>query len=413
MSAITFESFLGPFAATLPPPNHDNPQTLVPALIGTQAALTVLVIVFVGTRFYTRLVVMRMFGWDDFIIGLAAATSIALMAVTSMATTKGTGYHLWDVEPAEISDGFRYTYWIVLLFYPITTLTKISVCIGYLGLFPGKKNRLFCYVMIGYSSMYGVALFFAHVFQCTPISVFWNEPFDPGNGCINKLALYTTAAALNSLGDLLVYLWPVRFLFKLQMPLKHRLGLIILFSLGCCVFAVSLLRITYLPSTLSSIDIFYNSARLHLVAAVEEAAGIICGCLPAAKALLKHSFPATFGRIDPAACASGSAASVASKRASRYEEYRRSVVVEAAAAAAAAAAGRWDVEKGDGDREEGVVGRDGDGVVKERGGGLKGGLVGRSASVAWSEGTKVEGEREGVVDEEGGGGGGGGGGVER
>ncbi|EOD49275.1 putative integral membrane protein [Neofusicoccum parvum UCRNP2] len=167
MSAITFESFLGPFAATLPPPNHDNPQTLVPALIGTQAALTVLVILFVGTRFYTRLVVMRMFGWDDFIIGLAAATSIALMAVTSMATTKGTGYHLWDVEPAEISDGFRYTYWIVLLFYPITTLTKISVCIGYLGLFPGKKNRLFCYVMIGYSSMYGVALFFAHVFQCT------------------------------------------------------------------------------------------------------------------------------------------------------------------------------------------------------------------------------------------------------
>lgn len=61
----------------------------------------------------------------------------------------------------------QYTYWIVLLFYPITTLTKISVCIGYLGLFPGKKNRLFCYVMIGYSSMYGVALFFAHVFQCT------------------------------------------------------------------------------------------------------------------------------------------------------------------------------------------------------------------------------------------------------
>lgn len=47
------------------------------------------------------------------------------------------------------------------------------------------------------------------------------------------LALLESTAALNSLGDLLVFLWPVKFLFKLQMPLKHRLELITLFSFGC------------------------------------------------------------------------------------------------------------------------------------------------------------------------------------
>lgn len=175
----------------------------------------------------------------------------------------------------------QYTYWIILLFYPVTMLTKISVCTGYLWLFPGKKNKIFCYAMIGYSILYGVTLFFAHVFQCksvlsdasfpniclfqclrSPVSVFWEEPFDPGTICINKLALYVTAATLNSLGDLLIYLWPVWFLFRLQMPLKHRLGLIVLFSFGCCVLTASLMRIAYLPASLKSIDIFCKPFRL-------------------------------------------------------------------------------------------------------------------------------------------------------
>ncbi|KAF4305035.1 hypothetical protein GTA08_BOTSDO07354 [Botryosphaeria dothidea] len=201
-------------------------------------------------------------------------------------------------------------------------LTKISVCTGYLWLFPGKKNKIFCYAMIGYSILYGVALFFAHVFQCNPVSVFWKEPFDPGTICINKLALYVTAATLNSLGDLLIYLWPVWFLFRLQMPLKHRVGLIILFSFGCCVLTASLMRIAYLPASLQSIDIFYNSARLHLISLVEETIGIICGCLPAAKVLLKHAFPAVFGSID------SPLSTVNTKRASAYSEYRRSAVLE-------------------------------------------------------------------------------------
>lgn len=103
----TLSYWLGPLADTLPPPDHEHRQTLAPALIGTSLALAVLMIIFVTTRFYTRLFVTRMFGWDDAIIGLAAAMAVGHVAVTCAATGKGTGSHLWNVDPTEISEGFQ------------------------------------------------------------------------------------------------------------------------------------------------------------------------------------------------------------------------------------------------------------------------------------------------------------------
>ncbi|KAL0265352.1 hypothetical protein SLS55_001317 [Diplodia seriata] len=91
--------------------------------------------------------------------------------------------------------------------------------------------------------------------MCTPINLFWNQPFSIQRDCVDVLTLLVATAALNSLGDLLVYLWPIKFLFKLQMPLAHRLGLILLFSFGCVVFAASICRIVSLPPAMTSVDV--------------------------------------------------------------------------------------------------------------------------------------------------------------
>lgn len=61
----TLADYLGPeLASTLPPPNYVNPQTDVPAVLGTEISLTALMIIFVGMRFYSRLFVNRLFGAD-------------------------------------------------------------------------------------------------------------------------------------------------------------------------------------------------------------------------------------------------------------------------------------------------------------------------------------------------------------
>ncbi|KAK7714896.1 hypothetical protein SLS57_006967 [Botryosphaeria dothidea] len=293
----TLADYLGPeLASTLPPPNYVNPQTDVPAVLGAEISLTALMIIFVGMRFYSRLLVNRLFGADDAIMGIAAVCAVAHTVITCLGTKHGhIGYHMWDVPPRQIPAGFKWTFTSILLFHPISALTKISVCLGYLRLFPGNANLWFCWSMITYSALWGIASFFAILFMCTPINLFWKQPFAIQRNCVDVLTLLIATAALNSLGDLLVYLWPVKFLFKLQMPLKHRLGLIVLFSFGCIVFAASVCRMVYLPPSFQSIDILYSSASLLLIASIEETIGIICGCLPSVKSFLSHFFPRLFG----------------------------------------------------------------------------------------------------------------------
>ncbi|KAL1640299.1 hypothetical protein SLS58_007115 [Diplodia intermedia] len=234
----TLATYLGPeLASQLPAANHLHPETHVATMLGVEISLTLVMVTFVCMRFYSRLFINGLFGLDDATMGVAAATAVGHTLVTCAGTRHGIGAHLWDVDPAAIPAGFKYTFTSILLFHPVSALTKMSVCFGYLRLFPGTGNLVFCW----------------------PINLFWNQPFSIQRDCVDVLTLLVATAALNSLGDLLVYLWPIKFLFKLQMPLAHRLGLILLFSFGCVVFAASICRIVSLPPAMSSVDVLCSS----------------------------------------------------------------------------------------------------------------------------------------------------------
>ena len=61
--------------ATWPTPNYDNPVTRGPARIMLCAILIPIVCIFVGLRFYTRLVMTKNLGRDDVFIGIATVSS--------------------------------------------------------------------------------------------------------------------------------------------------------------------------------------------------------------------------------------------------------------------------------------------------------------------------------------------------
>jgi hypothetical protein len=51
-----------------PLPNYVNPKTRVNLLLGIEAPLTGITILFVGARFYSRTMVKRVLGWDDWVM---------------------------------------------------------------------------------------------------------------------------------------------------------------------------------------------------------------------------------------------------------------------------------------------------------------------------------------------------------
>ena len=143
----------------------------------------------------------------------------------------GIGRHLYDVRLTWVDKIGKITLVTQVLFAPTTALTKISICLTYLRLFPSKVNKWFNYFSMVFLVMWGIACPLVMGFQCWPISDQWNIVKVHKN-CIDIQAFFISAAAINAGTDCAVYLWPIHYLMNVNMPLRQRLGLTICFSVG-------------------------------------------------------------------------------------------------------------------------------------------------------------------------------------
>jgi hypothetical protein len=168
-----------------PPPNYDNPEeTLQPAIWGVEITMIILMTVFMFGRFYSRTVLVKgALGWDDWIMMAAYVRALnirrlrlstnvpQLLAIAQCGihiweTRVGIGRHLYDVRLEWISSIGKITLVTQVLFGPTTALTKISICLTYLRLFPSKTNKWFNYVAIAILIMWGIACPLVMLFMC-------------------------------------------------------------------------------------------------------------------------------------------------------------------------------------------------------------------------------------------------------
>ncbi|KAF2031946.1 hypothetical protein EK21DRAFT_61952 [Setomelanomma holmii] len=241
-----------------PPPNYENPQNL-----------------------------------DGLIIGLVAPTlALAVILFPLVCLDLGLGRHIWDQKPEWHTLYWKMGYTADLLFPAACSLTKISLCLTYFRLFPSRSDKLFCYAMAAFVTLYTVTCVFLSLFQCRPIRSYWD--LDVEQKCINMRATLVAIAALNSFSDFLVYLWPTKPLWGLHLPVKQRLGLIFMFSVGLLVCVAGVLRMYYLEIFFESYDTLWNGSAVWLCMVLEMDIGIICGCLSGVKPVLATVCPAFF-----------------------------------------------------------------------------------------------------------------------
>ncbi|OCK82546.1 hypothetical protein K432DRAFT_380360 [Lepidopterella palustris CBS 459.81] len=279
--------------ASWPMPNYVDPETRVNLIYGVEIPLTVVMTLFVAARLVGRRK-LNAFGLDDWTMLLAWATGASLSIVNCVATKYGTGYHIWDCKIAWIPPTGKFALTTQLLFAPCVGITKISLCLSYLRIFPSQSNRWFCFSAITWLTAWTIATFFAFLFQCWPIKDNWDVLNFSHQNCINKKIFFIVTAATNSLTDILVFLWPARYLWNIQIPRKQRAGLIVSFGLGCLVCVAGACRIWYLEIYFRSYDITWEGAVIYVITALETNLGIVCGSLPGVKPLLAQFFPRIF-----------------------------------------------------------------------------------------------------------------------
>lgn len=116
---------------------------------------------------------------------------------------------------------------------PAEALTQLSFLCFYLRVFPTKSVYWTAGILIAVSIGFGISNTFVMIFQCIPVSYFWNTWTGEYKGtCININAYSWYKAAMQILIDLCIITLPIRPLMGLSLTLKKRARIFLMFCAG-------------------------------------------------------------------------------------------------------------------------------------------------------------------------------------
>ncbi|KAM0795178.1 hypothetical protein BDR22DRAFT_894428 [Usnea florida] len=285
----------GNFSAIPPPPgltsNYVNPPSkAVWGTVTTSVCLTVATLL-VAMRMYTKFKVLKNIGWDDYTTFLAWLGLIGLAIVCLEEDRHGNGRHLWDITGNQYTAYAKLNYISDILYNPVIFFTKASLLILYLRVFnPVRRTLIILHIVLWANFIFYTGASFFEAFQCKPVQKAW-LPLWPGH-CFNQKMGQTSSAIINTCSDLIILVVPIANVWRLQLHKKSKAGILTIFSFGIFACIVSIARVVLYAERWPTVEgttdgtwIFYP---IELISVAEVTCGIICGCLPALPAFLKH-----------------------------------------------------------------------------------------------------------------------------
>ncbi|KAK0732395.1 hypothetical protein B0T21DRAFT_393906 [Apiosordaria backusii] len=218
----------------------------------------VLTPLFVGIRFWARI---KLRGWS------------------------GLGWDDWTIVVSAL-------FYVAQAFYKLTiNLTKASILLLYLRIFPKQWFRTACFVLLAIILLYMVGTTVSSIWQCNPIPRAWDKSI-PGT-CINITANWYANAAFSITTDLVILGLPMHSIYTSHLPASQKLALMGVFALGLFTTITSILRMTTLNLSSTSPDITFDIDS-SIWTMIEQNLAIICACLPVCRLPLSYILPSYF-----------------------------------------------------------------------------------------------------------------------
>ena len=168
----------------------------------------------------------------------------------------------------------------------------MSLCQTYLRIFPSQTSHIFSHATTVFVGAYTLTCLVLLFTQCHPLKGYWDK--DIKIHCVDMHINMMAIGAINTTTDFLVYLWPARYLWRIRLPLKQRVGLVFVFTCGLIVCVAGVFRLVFLNRYFTNVDLLWDAALTTSVGIVEVNVGIVCGCLPCIKPLLNRVLPSVF-----------------------------------------------------------------------------------------------------------------------
>ncbi|EFQ26927.1 uncharacterized protein GLRG_02098 [Colletotrichum graminicola M1.001] len=251
-------------------------------------------IVFVSTavlatalRCFVRAGLVRAFGTDDWLMVLAMACFACYSAFSISGITYGTGRHHKDLSKENISEALELWWWCYLFYCMSMVISKMSIAFFLMRITTQKIHRWVVYIAMLSTVISGVLFFFVTLFQCQPVSFFWNK--DQAGSCINiniVIGLAYSYSASSVISDFAFAILPAFIVWNLQVPTQTKFALIPLLMMGCVASSAVLVRFGFLMH-LKDPDFLWSTLDIAIWSSVEQGLAITAGSLATLRPLLR------------------------------------------------------------------------------------------------------------------------------
>ncbi|KAK4209447.1 hypothetical protein QBC37DRAFT_256783, partial [Rhypophila decipiens] len=268
---------------------------------------------FVALRFYTRTYIIRALGPTDWSILVALAFSAATTAGIIEQAVLGSGRHVWDLDPTDISSGKRWgrSAWMGVLFYLLTLcFSKVSILLLYIHIFAFKWARTAGQILLGIVIVSHIYMLIITCTMCIPLQSYWD--WDVEKKYCHGQRIWWGNTGMHMVTDFLIFLIPMPVVWSIMLPRKQKIMLFGVFGLGFIVCFISILRLLQLLQVENETpdpDFTWAAVELSYLTAVEVNGAIVVACVMTLKPFLVRHFPSLLnsGRGSSSSSSSNSA----------------------------------------------------------------------------------------------------------
>ncbi|KAH7119835.1 hypothetical protein B0J11DRAFT_71239 [Dendryphion nanum] len=287
-----------------------------PELLGVNISFLATALVANALRCYVRIRMVKAFGLDDWLMALATLSFTLYTSFSNAGIHYGTGRHHVDLTKENIRKATN-RWWYCYMFYCVSMITsKLSIGWFLLRIAIKRIHSWIIYSAMAMSFIAGTVFFFVTMFQCNPISYFWDTDTQDGK-CINieiVIGLGYLYSAFSIISDFTFALLPAFLVWNLQLNRRTKMVLIPLLTMGCIASSAVVARVPYFQNLRNKDDFLWGTVDIAIWSTVEQGLAITAGSLATLRplfSLILHRFgfntgpsrqrPSNYGPQSPSA----------------------------------------------------------------------------------------------------------------
>ncbi|KAF2727281.1 hypothetical protein EJ04DRAFT_570519 [Polyplosphaeria fusca] len=283
---------LAPPAGVLP--NFEMPNNGNALCLGVTIPTTVIAALVVFLRLYSKISCAKKLRVEDAIMVAALGLYAGFIYIAwTLYNFPGGFVHQWNVRVRETPRLLHYINTAVIIYGVAMLLLKTAILLDWIHIFapsPGLRTR-FYRASVGIMTiniLFYIGCILAEIFACSPREKLWNVLL-PGRCDVNTYAINVVSSVFNFVIDLVMLALPQGLIWRLQLSLKKKIALSLLFVLGVLGCVCGALRIVYSISFMRSADKSYTVSSFALAGIGEMTSGFLVVAIPAFPKLVKNS----------------------------------------------------------------------------------------------------------------------------